>query len=366
MGLFKSLGFGKKEGGSAEMKAEAPKSEQKETSMADTGRERINAMKEGASSLWKRFQGGAKSVGDSLAGKARDAYSMALGAKDRAIDGVKGAVTKGKEMAVEGAFAVVGGIEKGAKATVEAGKAVAEYTAESFQEGREIKDLAVDAAKDAATRTKDAVVEAGYTGAALAIMSGEKGVALANAMKARGIEVGSQAAKDLAEGASALAEFGIDALDAVRNYGAEKIDLAVKTANEAKAAGIDLKKRGGEFALDSLVAAVDAGISVAEAVSGAAGEVLDAGREIVGVAKERIDALRGKAREAKDGFFARMSAARDTFSSKLKKMVIESLRPEIDQLIQEKAQQLLADREALSTDDIAYEEEEAETSEGVA
>ena len=98
MGIFKSLGFGKKEGGSAEVRAEAPKAEQKEKSSADTGRERLQAIQEGASSLWKRFRSGAKSVGDSLAGKARDAYSMALGVKDRAIDRAKGAAARGKEM----------------------------------------------------------------------------------------------------------------------------------------------------------------------------------------------------------------------------------------------------------------------------
>ena len=64
MGLFKSLGFGNKEGGSAE----APKSEAKDSkSAADVGRERvetmkagalerIDAIKSGASNLWDRFK----------------------------------------------------------------------------------------------------------------------------------------------------------------------------------------------------------------------------------------------------------------------------------------------------------------------
>lgn len=364
MGIFKSLGFGKKEGGSAEVRAEAPKAEQKEKSAADTGRERLQAIQEGASSLWKRFRSGAKSVGDSLAGKARDAYSMALGVKDRAIDGAKGAAARGKEMAVEGAFAVAGGLEKGAKATFEAGKSAVEYTAESFREGREIKDLAIDAAKDAVTRTKDAAVEAGYTGAALAIMSGEKGVEVAKAMKARGIELGTEAGMGLVAGIAVLAELGIDAASAVRDYGVEKINKAVDTAKKAKEAGIDLKKKGGEFALNSLVDAAVAGIDVALAIEGAAGRALDAGREIVGNAKERIDALRGKAREAKDGFFARLSSARDAFSSKLKNMVLESLSPEIDALIAKKAEQLLADREALSKD-ITFDKIGEDEDEGV-
>ncbi|PJE76370.1 hypothetical protein COV05_05025 [Candidatus Uhrbacteria bacterium CG10_big_fil_rev_8_21_14_0_10_48_16] len=361
MGIFKSLGFGKKEGGSAEVRAEAPKAEQKEKSSADTGRERLQAIQEGASSLWKRFRSGAKSVGDSLAGKARDAYSMALGVKDRAIDRAKGAAARGKEMAVEGAFAVVGGIEKGATATFEAGKSAVEYTAESFREGREVKDLAIDAAKDAVTRTKDAAVEAGYTGAALAIMSGEKGVEIAKAMKARGIELKSAGAQKIAEGASKLFELGVDGLSAIGDYGVEKMDLAVETARKAKEAGIDLKKKGGEFVLNSLVDAAVAGIDVALAIEGAAGKVLDSGREIVGNAKEQLEKLRGKAQEAKDGFFARLSQGRDNYSAKFRKgaaelivSLVDKLSPELEQAFAKRS----AEREQLNGEHVIEAEVE--------
>ncbi|MBI4256709.1 hypothetical protein HY626_01475 [Candidatus Uhrbacteria bacterium] len=360
MGLFKSLGFGKKEGGSKEVQAEAPKTEAREKSAADTGYERIAGIKKGAQELWDRFKKYASSTSDMVKNKAMDAYSAALGVVQKGSKmAVEGALNVGESLA-EGANAVVGGIEKGVKATVEGGKAAVEYAKETGREAMEIKDLAVMAAKDAATRTKEAVVDAGYTGVALAFMTGEKGAAMAEAMKERGIELKSAAGKKLVEGAVALADMGLNAIEATLSYGADKIEQVIEVAKQAKAAGIDLKKRGGDFALNSLVAAFEAGISVKEAIEGVAGATLEKGREIVGMAKEKMDALRGRAREAKDGFFARLTAARDRFSSRLKQAVIESLRPEIDNLIRQKAEELLRDREALSAGPIEIAETDLE------
>ena len=151
---------------------------------------------------------------------------------------------------------------------------------------------------------------------------------------------------------------GVSAVEATKKYGADKIEQAVKVAKEAKDAGVDLAKRGGGFALESLVAAVAAGISVAEAIEGAAGATLEKGQEIVGAAQEKMSTLFKRAREAKDNFFGRLTSARDRFSSRLKQAVIESLRPEIDNLIKAKAEELLRDREALNDPEITFEEED--------
>ncbi|MCR4314376.1 MAG: hypothetical protein NUV84_03970 [Candidatus Uhrbacteria bacterium] len=348
MGLFKSLGFGKKEGESTEMSPEAPKQELKENGAAQTGRERVNAIKEGGTNLWNRFKENARSAGNYLGRKAMEAFDMAVGTVRKGGKMAK----KGGSMAIEGAFSVVGGIEKGAKATVEGGKAALEYAKETGREGMEIKDLAVMAVKDTATRTKEAAIDAGYTGVLLAMLSGEKGVALAKALKDKGVELKSAVGRKTIENAAALAALGIAAVAAVEMFGSDKIEQAVATASQAKDAGIDLAKQGGEMILLQLVAAASAGIVVAVAIEERVGKVgkavLEKGAEFYGAAKEKMDALRGRAREAKDGFFARISAARDRFSSRLKDMVLEAFRPEIDQMIQKKAKELLADRERLS------------------
>lgn len=347
MGLFKTLGFGAKEAGpSKEAEAQTPKPEA-EKSAAEVGRERVKALREGAMGLWARMKERARSVRDAVSHRAKEAYAVALKAG-----------AKGKEVAIESAFAAVGGVEKGAKKTLEAGKAAAEYTLETGREGWDLTKLAAEATKDAAVRVKDAAIDAGYTGAALAFMSGEKAVATAQALKERGIELGSAAGKKTVEAAAALAAMGVDAAAAIRDFGAEQIDKAVEAAKEAKEAGIDLARRGGVYALMSLFLAREAGIAVKDAVKGAAGEALDKGRELVGAAQEQIEALRNRAKEARDGFLARISTARDRFSSRLKTTVLEALRPEIDQMIRAKAEQLLAEREQLSRPDIAFDDDD--------
>src|SRR3989339_325645 len=113
MGLFKTLGLGMDAGSKREGAGEKP-AETKETekTAVETGRERVSAMKEGVSQLWDRMAQRVASVKDSITRKGKELFSRLL------------------QITAEGAYGVIGGVEKGAKATVEAGKSAVEYTRE--------------------------------------------------------------------------------------------------------------------------------------------------------------------------------------------------------------------------------------------
>ena len=97
---------------------------------------------------------------------------------------------------------------------------------------------------------------------------------------------------------------------------------------------------------------------MAEAIEGAAGATLEKGQGDRWSSTGKMSTLFKRAREAKDNFFGRLTSARDRFSSRLKQAVIKSLRPEIDNLIKAKAEELLRDREALNDPEITFEEED--------
>ena len=331
MGLFKRKSKDVVSNEEAETAPMESVEDSKETSAADTGRERVNAMKEGAGKLWQRIKNRGNTIKDAVTARA-----------SQAMDAVFGVAKKGKEMAVEGAFAAVGGVEKGAKATVEGVKDAAEYTAESGRELMELGELAATATKNAAERTKDKAIELGLQGAALAFMAGEAGVKFAKDMKDAGVDLATEAGKATVEKAADLKKKGIDTGEAVKDYGLDRLDDIADIADALKKKGVDIKNTSQKFLLDTGLKLVDAGKDVAEAIEGKALEALQKGKDIVEAAGAKIEGWKTKAETAKDNFFTRLSDGYKKTRGAVVGGIVKALSPEIQNIV---AQQI-ADREA--------------------
>ncbi|NQV88884.1 MAG: hypothetical protein HQ488_00985 [Parcubacteria group bacterium] len=332
MGFFKRKS--KDTGAEASAEAETQKMESidtsKEQSAADAGRERVGKMKEGVSSLWARLKARGNKTKDAISSRA-----------SQAMDAVLGTAKKGKDMAVEGAFAAVGGIERGGKAAVEGVKDAVEYTAESGRELMELGELAVQASKNAAERTKDMAVELGLTGAALTFMAGEAGVKFLKDTRDAGIDLATEAGKAAVAKAAELKQKGVDAGEAIKQYGVDRLDDVSEAADKLKQKGIDIKDSSQKFLLDSALNALDAGVDLAIALEGAALDTMQKGKDIVEAAGAKIEGWKTKAKEAKDGFFTRLSDGYKATRGAVVGKIIEALSPEIQNIV---AQQM-ADRE---------------------
>ncbi len=302
MGLFgKLLG---KEGPKPQKAVEVTKpAESKESkTVSETGRERVERIVDAAKALWAGLRG-----------------KLSTGL-ERAKNGTMAAI-----------FATVGGVEKGAgagargfKAGVEGTKAAGRYASESAQEAVELTMLGVErgvemgvaAGKMTAEVSKDVALAIGAAG----VLAAAGAAAVAVELGRRGIEVASKAGKETVNAAVALEKMGVNAAEAVRTFGAEKLNLASEAAKRAKEFGLDLTARGAVTVLEAVIALEEAGVDLKNAMKEKGREYIQKGAEIYDRAKEGTRDIARRGLEAKDRFFGHVGAAKDSFYAKINQM----------------------------------------------